>query len=141
MFSAFLILIIVVIHRDSVLKFEYSQIEKEGQTTFSVLKEHHIKYKNGKRQDIYTYEIPDEVGEMHEVSESVDANTHNRLRVGDTVVCLRKIITLSRKKLVISRIKGNTEPPMDYTFLKNYAFFGLGFSIMLIVNSFFFWKV
>lgn len=134
-------LFLVVSTRDISLQNSFLNLEKEGVKTFSILKEHHIKYKNGQRQDIYTYEIPDETGEMHEISEAVDSKTQNRLRVGDTVICIRKIVQLSGKKIVISRIEGNTASPPNYTFLKNFSLIGIGFAIILLINSFFFWKV
>jgi hypothetical protein len=135
-FLVFLVLFIVVQHRTKVLNEAFSQMEDKGDKVFSVLKEHFVKYQKSKRQDIYTYNIPDETGAILEVSEAVDSNTHNRLRVGDTVECYRRVIQVSGKRTVISRIKGNIEAHTNYIYLQNMSVFGMSFSGILLFLSF-----
>lgn len=129
----FLVLFFVVRHREEVLSESYKKIEARGDRVFSTLKEHFVKYRKSESQNVYTYNIPDETGEILEISESVDPGTHNRLRVGDTVECYRQIIQLSGKRVVISRIKGNTEPPTNYKYLHGFSLFGMGFSGFLLL--------
>jgi hypothetical protein len=140
-FLVFFVLLVLIRERQQILNQSYANIEKNGDKVFSVLKDHFIKYQKNKRQDVYTYNIPDETGNMLEVSEAVDKNTHLRLRVGDTVECYRQVIKLAGKKIVISRIKGNLEPPTNYIYLYNFSLVGIGFSgILFFLSIFYFMK-
>lgn len=135
----FSILLSLVQHRKEIYKRELKSLVTQGATTFSVLKEHFVKYKNQTRYDIFTYNIPDETGQILEVSEIVDSETQKLLRVGDTVECYRKAFWLEGRRVVLSRIKKNKAPFYEFEFMLEFSRLGIYFSLLLFIFSFLNW--
>lgn len=138
-FLSFMFLFHLVRHRNEVYQKELKSLNKEGNSTFSILKEHFVKYKNQTRYDIFTYNIPDETGHIVEVSEIVDPDTRKLLRVGDTVECYRKAFWLDGKRIIISRIKKNKSIFHEFEFMLKFSKFGIYFSLALCVLSLVYW--
>lgn len=132
-FLTFKLLFDLIQHRKEIYERETKALPMQGVTTFSILKDHFVKYKNNTRYDIFTYNIPDETGEIFEVSEIVDVETRKLLRVGDTVECFRKAFWLEGRRVVISRIKKNRIEIHEFEFMLSFARFGIYFSLGISV--------
>lgn len=138
-FLIFSALFYLVRHRNEIYQRELNSLVKEGKPTFSILKEHFVKYKNQTRYDIFIYHIPDETGQILEVSEIVDSETRKLLRVGDTVECYRKAFWLEGRRVVLSRIKKNKAPFHEFEFMLKFSKWGIFFSLGLFVSGLLNW--
>ncbi len=86
--------------------------------TFAVITEFHPSRKK------FTYQVPDEWGRIHEITESVDENSARRMRVGDTVMVYRKTGTLFSRSHLVSRIESNRMYPGMLISLKKFFLYG-----------------
>jgi len=116
---------LLVIDRNRILKKNYSSLLESGNTTFATLTEYHPVFRNGKKEHAYTYLVPDEIGKLHEITETVDPSTNIRLRIGDTVVTKQKTIEIYGKEYIISRIEGNREDFPNFQLMERLAISGL----------------
>lgn len=110
------------IHSEKVfLDNMYTSLESPANRSFAVLQEFHPK---GRK---FTYQVSDERGRIHEITEVVDESTARKLRVGDTISIYRKTIILFSKRTVISKIltseRTHSELSGLYSFTRNGAFF------------------
>jgi hypothetical protein len=116
---------------------ELEELEIPANRGFAVLLEFHSK---GRK---FTYQVSDERGRIHEITEVVDEATSRKLRVGDTISIYRKTITIFGKRTVISKIMSSVKTYSPLRNLYNYTFNGsiffsilsFGSVILLIVNK------
>jgi hypothetical protein len=133
--SIFLVLFFLIDNRNQILDNEYSKLEIEGSSSFSIIKEYHKIFKRNNILHLYTYSILDDMGNFHEITEYVDSKTHSKLRIGDNAMILSKSIYLNGNKLLITRIKGNTAINSQNKFLEVFSIIGVFSSIILLVIS------
>ncbi|RHX84110.1 hypothetical protein [Leptospira stimsonii] len=110
----------------------YQSLREPGPTVFGTLTESVRVEKSGKRAYLVSYRVPDESGKLHEVTEQVDENLYQRLRVGDSIEIRRKTFETFGKIRVLARIKKNSLFINDFDFLEIFALTGLCFSGILI---------
>lgn len=111
------------------LSDEYSRIREPIFQAFAVLTEHQPKHKK------FTYQVPDEIGRIHEITEIVDAVSGRKLRVGDTVAVHRKSIVSFGKAEVLSRIDSNSTAWNPYAFMTVILSIGTGFFLAVAILS------
>lgn len=127
----FTILFLLSYYRNQQLENSYSELETIGSKTFGTIREFHLLEKVGNKNYIYTYTVPDENGRLTEMIEYVDYNTHKKLRIGDTVVVVRKSISLLGNKTFISKIIGNTGLISGNKLIEKVGMIGIVFSLGL----------
>jgi hypothetical protein len=110
---------------------EFEKLEIPANRGFAVLLEFHSK---GRK---FTYQVSDERGRIHEITEIVDEETSRKLRVGDTISIYRKTITIFGKRTVISKIMSSAKNYSPLQNLYNYTFNGsLFFGILSLGSAF-----
>jgi len=139
-FLIFIFLYLLVSKRNLELIQAYSQLEISGSKSFGTIKEFNSTEKQSLKNHIYTYSVPDETGRLTEIVEYVDPITNKKLRIGDTVVVVRKTIQLLGKSTLISRINGNTNSIPHNILIEKFSLYGVGFSILLGIISLFMYK-
>ncbi|PJZ52849.1 hypothetical protein CH380_12340 [Leptospira adleri] len=117
----------------------YQSLREPGSTVFGTLTESVRVEKSGKRAYLVSYRVPDESGKLHEITEQVDENLYQRLRVGDSIEIRRKTFETFGKVRVLARIKKNSLFINDFDFLEIFALIGLGFSGILILTAIYYW--
>ncbi|MBM9502278.1 hypothetical protein JWG44_18665 [Leptospira sp. 201903071] len=113
----------------------YQSLREPGATVFGTLTESVRVEKSGKRAYLVSYRVPDESGKLHEITEQVDENLYQRLRVGDSIEIRRKTFETFGKIRVLARIKKNSLFINDFDFLEIFALTGLCFSAALILTG------
>ncbi|AOP36234.1 hypothetical protein A0128_19585 [Leptospira tipperaryensis] len=113
----------------------YQSLREPGATVFGTLTESVRVEKSGKRAYLVSYRVPDESGKLHEITEQVDENLYQRLRVGDSIEIRRKTFETFGKIRVLARIKKNSLFINDFDFLEIFALTGLCFSGILILTG------
>lgn len=132
LFLFFSILYALVFFENNILINNYHILANSQNIKFGNLTEYHRLNKASSSHHIYTYKVPDNNGELHEISEDVDFNTNIRLRVGDTISVKSGQFVLFGKNVTLSRITGNKAPPADYSFILAFALAGVVFAILLL---------
>ncbi len=127
----FISLFLLVSKRNSELIEAYNRLESSGSKSFGTVKEFNLTEKQNIKNHIYTYTVPDEAGRLTEIVEYVDPLTHKKLRIGDTVVVVRKTILLLGKSTLISRITGNTNSIPHNILIEQFSLYGVMFSFFL----------
>ncbi len=136
----FIFLYLLVSRRNLELIEAYSELEISGSKSFGTIKEFNSTEKEGLKNHIYTYSVPDETGRLTEIVEYVDPITNKKLRIGDTVVVTRKTIQLLGKSTLISRINGSTNSIPYNILIEKFSLYGVGFSLLLGFISLFMYK-
>lgn len=131
----FLPFYLVVSDENKHLDQVYQSLREPGATVFGTLTESVRVEKSGKRAYLVSYRVPDESGKLHEITEQVDENLYQRLRVGDSIEIRRKTFETFGKIRVLARIKKNSLFINDFDFLEIFALIGLGFSGILILTG------
>ncbi|MBM9578070.1 hypothetical protein JWG45_13010 [Leptospira sp. 201903070] len=131
----FLPFYLVVTEENKHLDQIYQSLREPGATVFGTLTESVRVEKSGKRAYLVSYRVPDESGKLHEVTEQVDENLYQRLRVGDSIEIRRKTFETFGKIRVLARIKKNSLFISDFDFLEIFALTGLCFSAILILTG------
>ncbi|MCC5816067.1 MAG: hypothetical protein JJT78_15055 [Leptospira sp.] len=108
---------------------EFKELEIPANRGFAVLLEFHSK---GRK---FTYQVSDERGRIHEITEVVDEETSRKLRVGDTISIYRKTITIFGRRTVISKIMSSAKIYSPLQSLYNYIFNGSVFFSILSFGS------
>ena len=126
--------------RNYEISTSYSNLENEGSKAFGTIKEYNLTETQGTKNYIYTYSVSDESGRLSEVVEYVDPVIHKKLRIGDSIIVIRKTITLLGQKILISRIIGNTGRIPINGMIEIFASFGMGVSLFLGFISFILYK-
>lgn len=112
-------------------------LDSPSNRSFAVLQE----FQTGGKK--FTYEVSDEWGKVHEVTEVVDEASARKLRVGDTIPVLRKSVHIFGKQTMLSRIISNSNKPQSFEILQNITFYSIFFfglvsfatSILFFVNK------
>ncbi|MCE9499045.1 MAG: hypothetical protein K8R21_00770 [Leptospira sp.] len=126
---------LLVKDRNNILEKNYQLLIGSGSPVFATLTEYHPVLRDGKKDHVYTYLVPDEMGKLHEITESVDNVTNRKLRIGDTVITKRKTIQIYGKEYVISRIEGNQENFPNFKLLENLAISGFCLGGMFFLSA------
>jgi hypothetical protein len=126
--------------RNYELSTSYSNLEKEGSRAFGTIKEFNLTETQGTKNFIYTYSVSDESGRLSEVVEYVDPIIHKKLRIGDSIIVVRKTIDLLGQKILISRIVGNKGRIPVNGMIEIFASFGMGVSLLMGLISFILYK-
>lgn len=108
------------------LVIDYNSLRSPDNQSFAVLLEYLQKHRK------FTYQVPDERGRIHEITEYVDSISSRRLRVGDTVRVHRKSIYSFGKSEIISSIDSNTRESIPHQSL----YYILGIGIIFFFSSF-----
>ncbi|AYV57807.1 hypothetical protein [Leptospira kmetyi] len=117
----------------------YQSLREPGPTVFGTLTESVRVEKSGKRAYLVSYRVPDELGKLYEITEQVDENLHQRLRVGDSIEVRRLTFETFGKTRVLARIKKNSLFINDFDFLETFAMAGLCFSGLLLFSGIYYW--
>ncbi|MCG6169812.1 hypothetical protein LFX25_18055 [Leptospira sp. FAT2] len=117
----------------------YESLREPGPTVFGTLTESVRVEKSGKRAYLVSYRVPDESGKLHEITEQVDENLSQRLRVGDSIEVRRQTFETFGKVRVLARIKKNSLFINDFDFLEMFALIGLCFSGTIIGAGIYYW--
>lgn len=117
------------------LKSQLNQLVKPPNQSFGVILETHPSKKK------ISYQVPDEFGKIHEVTEYMDESTFRKIRVGDSITVYRLTGLVLGKRTILSIIEKNNEKHyylQSIENLFNFFFFGFIYFIILIVSSFLF---
>ncbi|EQA78514.1 hypothetical protein LEP1GSC193_1543 [Leptospira alstonii serovar Pingchang str. 80-412] len=117
----------------------YQGLREPGPTVFGTLTESVRIEKSGRRAYLVTYRVPDESGKLYEITEQVDENLHQRLRVGDSIEVRRQTLETFGKTRVLARIKKNSLFINDFDFLETFAATGFCFSGILLAAGLYYW--
>jgi len=131
LFLFFITLFLIIKNANNKLSEYYSSLEKSEDIYFGILTEYNQVVQNSHTRHIFTYNVADSNGEIHEITESVDNNSSYKMRVGDTVAVKKQLIELFGKTRMISRIAINTLPYPLFSFLENLSLAGIVFSLLL----------
>lgn len=122
--------------RNFELRRSYANLESEGTKAFGVIKDFHFTETRGNKNYIYTYSVSDEYGRLTEVVEYVDPVIHKKLRIGDSVIVVRKTTHLLGQKILISRMVGNQGRIPVNELIEIFSGMGVLFSFLLFITSF-----
>jgi hypothetical protein len=122
--------------RNFELSRSYANLESEGSKAFGVIKDLNLTETRGNKNYIYTYSVSDESGRLTEVVEYVDPVIHKKLRIGDSVIVVRKTTHLLGQKILISRMIGNQGRIPVNVFIEIFSGAGVLFSFILFGVSY-----
>ncbi|XDD52492.1 hypothetical protein AB3N59_19935 [Leptospira sp. WS92.C1] len=131
----FLPFYLIISSENAHLNQAYQSLRGPGETVFGTLTESVRIQKSGQRAYLVSYRVPDESGKLHEITEQVDANLYQRLRVGDSIEVRRKTFETFGKVRILARIKKNSLFINDLDFLEIFSLAGLTFSGILILTG------
>lgn len=114
----------------------YANLESEGTKAFGVIKDFNLTETRGNKNFIYTYSVSDEYGRLTEVVEYVDPVIHKKLRIGDSVIVVRRTTHLFGQKILISRMVGNQGRIPVNELIELFSGAGVLFSFLLFTISF-----
>lgn len=83
----------------------YQKLKEPGSTVFGTLTESVRIEKSGGRAYLVSYRVPDEFGKLYEITEQVDENLYQRLRVGDSIEVRIQTLETFGKIRMLARIK------------------------------------
>ncbi|EMO52404.1 hypothetical protein [Leptospira noguchii] len=116
----------------------YQKLKEPGPTVFGTLTESVRIEKSGGRAYLVSYRVPDEFGKLYEITEQVDENLYQRLRVGDSIEVRIQTLETFGKIRMLARIKKNSLSINDFNFLEMFSKIGLCFSLILLAVGFYY---
>ncbi|EMM98297.1 hypothetical protein LEP1GSC021_4348 [Leptospira noguchii str. 1993005606] len=120
------------------LDWIYQKLKEPGPTVFGTLTESVRIEKSGGRAYLVSYRVPDEFGKLYEITEQVDENLYQRLRVGDSIEVRIQTLETFGKIRMLARIKKNSLSINDFNFLEMFSKIGLCFSLILLAVGFYY---
>ncbi|EMJ55961.1 hypothetical protein LEP1GSC013_0169 [Leptospira interrogans serovar Valbuzzi str. Duyster] len=120
------------------LDWIYQKLKEPGSTVFGTLTESVRIEKSGRRAYLVSYRVPDEFGKLYEITEQVDENLYQRLRVGDSIEVRIQTLKTFGKIRMLARIKKNSLSINDFDFLEMFSKIGLCFSVILLATGFYY---
>ena len=121
------------------IEISKKELSSSTETVFGQLTEYHAIKKYRGIIHSYTYKVPGEYGNLHEVTKIVDSELNRKLRVGDTVAVKRKTVESFGKKTVISKIAGNKMSYQSFDLMIKITMAGTLFFTFILLLSFLVW--